>query len=193
MLTENTERKLQYFSKTITQELEVKRQQHSQEATETYAKAAATALESAKRRNKVMLQAQHNELQRQANRKRVQAKVKEIARYVEERQRHIDTLFVDVTALLAGFTQEPGYERYLIERVYEMQALHNNLFTIIKLSPHDMRLEKAIAAATGLIPENSGQDFVGGFILVSSCRRLQKDCTFRTGLANHRASFEPVV
>ena len=187
MLTEKNERKLEYFANTMHHIIETKKQKAKQEAAAGLTKTASEALESITRRNKVLLKANQDEIKRNANRQTAQAKVQAIARYVKIRKNQIDHLFVEVQAQLAQFTQAAEYESYLIQRIKQVQTLSD--FSIIQLSPHDMRLEKAIQSAAELVPEEGNHDFIGGFILLNEARSMQVDCTFKTLLSLAKKEF----
>jgi len=187
MNAEKTERKLEYFANTMHHIVEAKKQKAKQETTAGLSKTASEALESIARRNKVILKAKQDEIKRSANRQIAQAKVRALARYVQMRQHQIERLCVDVQAQLAQFTQETEYESYLIGRITQVQDIGD--FSIVQLSPHDMRLEAAITAATGLLPEAGCHDFVGGFILVNQTRSIQMDYTFKTLLSIAKKEF----
>jgi len=187
MLTEKTERKLEYFANTMQHIVEAKKQKAKNETTTGLTKTASEALDSITRRNKVMFQAKQDEIKRSANRQAAQAKVRAIAEYVQTRKHQIDRLFVDVQAQLAQFTQEAEYENYLIARIKKTQDISD--FSIVLLSPHDIRLEAAIRTATGLIPETGNHDFIGGFILLNEARSIQVDYTFKTLLSIAKKEF----
>jgi len=187
MLTEKTERKLEYFANTMHHIVEAKKQKAKHEATAGLTKTASEALESATRRNKVMLQAKQDEIKRGANRQVAQAKVRAIAQHVQTRKHQIDRLFVEVQAQLAQFTQEAEYENYQIARIKQAQGISD--FSIVQLSPYDMRFEASIKTATGLMPEAGGHDFIGGFILFNETRSIQVDYTFKTLLSIAKKGF----
>ena len=187
MISEKIERKLEYFANTMKHEVEARKSQAKSETTAALTKSTATALESAARRNKIMLRVKHGELQRNANRQISQAKVQEMAKFVNARKQLIDRLFVEIAAQLAGFTQEAEYESYLLEHIKESMAGRD--FSIIKLSPHDMRLGENIKSATGLTPESGEPDLIGGFILLNELRTIQADYSFKARLAAAKKAF----
>ena len=185
--SEKIERKLEYFANTMMQEVEAKKSLAKLESTTTLTKSTAAAFEAATRHNRVMLQAKQGELQRNANRQIAQAKVQEMTQYVKTRKQQIDRLFIEIAAQLAAFTQKAEYEDYLLERIKEAQSGHD--FSIIKLSPHDMRLDTKIKSATGLTPEAGDQDFIGGFILLNELRTIQADYSFKARLSAAKKAF----
>ena len=187
MQAEKLERKLTYFADTIQQELGTKKRQATLAATTESQKSTTTTLETATRHNKIMLTAKQGELQRNANRQIAHAKVRAMAEFVELRLRQIDRLFVEIAAGLASFTQEAGYEDYLIERIEKAKAAYD--FSIVKLSPHDMRLEETIKTVTGLTPEMGNQEYIGGFVLLNERRSVMADHTFRTKLLAAKKEF----
>jgi len=187
MLPEKLERKLTYFANAMQQQLDEKKHQATLAANSENQKSTAATLESTTRRNKIMLTAKRGELQRDANRKIAHAKVKAMAEYVASRKNLIDRLFVEIAAGLASFTQEDGYKSYLIERIEKAKTAYT--FSIVKLSPHDMRLEDAIKTATGLTPETGKDDYIGGFVLLNESRSVMVDHTFKTRLQAAKKEF----
>jgi len=184
-----TERKLNYFSDIIKQEIEGKKGIARAMADAVHSKSAAAAIEAVERRNKVMLRAKQSEFARKQNRIIAQAKVRNMADLVKIRMHLTDHLFVDISANLAGFTQTTEYEAYLIDSINKarMQSGHN--FSIIVLTPHDMRISEQIKTATGLLPECGEQDLIGGFILLNELRSVMLDCSFKARLATTKQGF----
>ncbi|MCL2285019.1 MAG: hypothetical protein FWC32_01485, partial [Firmicutes bacterium] len=160
MYKEISDRKLEYFENTIMQDVERERAKARNQASRHLNRVASEAIETATRRNKVIIQTKHEEIRRNANSQITRAKVKAIAKYVEIRKQQIDRLFEEIENSLAKFTQEPGYENYLVHRIKQVQ--HFGDFAIVKLLPHDTRFKEAIAAATKLAPETGSQDYIGG-------------------------------
>ena len=187
MKNEKTERKLQYFANVVAHEVEAKKRHVKSAAAVKHNKYIEETLEAAARRVNVMMRAKQDEIKRDANRQIAKAKVHAMAGFVQTRKEQIDRLFVGVQGKLARFTQEAEYENYLINRIKQVQK--SGLFSIIKLSPHDMRLESAIKTATGLAPEVGSHDYIGGFILLDANRRIQADYTFRTRLMQAKKEF----
>jgi len=187
MLAEKLERKLQYFSNAMNQEVEAEKQQTIAETQTTAAKSTEEALDILKRRNKVLLQAKQEELRRASNRQIAEAKVRAMTELVDTRTAETDRLFVDTVAHLAEFTQTAEYENYLIERIKQTQQQAD--FTRVLLSPFDMRFEQAIKTATGLIPQAGNENFIGGFILLNESHTIQSDYTFKTVLENAKNCF----
>jgi len=183
-----TERKLEYFANTILHEANLQKSREKNEAFTKHNRHIQETLESTARRINVMMQAKQDEITRSANRQISKAKVYAITQYVEARKQQIDRLFVDIQAKLASFTQEPEYENYMIQRIKQVQELNQN-FAVIKLSPHDMRLENAIKTTTGLVPEAGSHDYIGGFILLDSARKVRADYTFKTRLIQAKKRF----
>jgi len=189
LITEKTERKLEYFANTMQHSIEKKKLIANQTITANHNLVAKSTLESVVRHNKVMLEAKQAELKQKANRQIARAKVNALAQYMKTRNEQIDNLFVDIQGKLARFTQTKEYESYLIRQIKELTAAHSISFAIVILSPHDMRLESSIKTATGLVPKTGSQDFIGGFILLNEARSIQVDCTFKTRLSIAKKGF----
>jgi len=183
-----TERKLEYFTTAILHEAKIQKLHAKNETIAKHSKHIEETLEGAARRINVMLRAERDEIARSANRQISKAKVHAMAKCVEVRKQQIDRLFVTIEAKLASFTQEPEYESYMINRINEVCKL-GKLFSIVKLSPHDMRLETAVKAATGLLPEAGRHDYIGGFILLDTASKIRADYTFSTCLARAKKKF----
>lgn len=181
------ERKFQYFSEAIDQVVQGNRIRLRALAEMERDKNISLSLDTALRRNKVLIQAKQGELQRQANKDIAHAKVRAMSQLVEARKQQINRLFVAVAANLAHFTQDPGYADYLIQHIHKVSTVYD--FAYIQLSPFDMRLENKIQAATNLIPEQGHSNFIGGFILISQNRNIRLDQTFKTRLDVARKDF----
>ena len=188
MKIDKTERKLEHFANAILHEANIQKSKAKNEALANHNRHIEETLASTARRINVMMRAGQDEIVRGANRQISKSKVQSITKYVEARKQQIDRLFVDVQAKLASLTQEPEYEAYMIQRVKQVQELNQD-FAIIILSPHDMRLENAIKAATGLMPEAGSHDYIGGFILLDAARTVRADYTFKTRLAQAKKRF----
>ena len=187
MYQEISDRKLEYFENTILQSVEREKAKAKNQAARHFNRIASEALETAARRNKVMLLAKQDEIRRNANSQITRAKVQAMAKYVEVRKQQIDRLFEEIEGCLAKFTQEPEYENYLTQRIIQAQNLGD--FAVVKVSPHDARFNKTITTATKLAPETGSQDYIGGFILLNAGRTIQMDCTFKTYLAMAKKEF----
>jgi len=188
MKISKTERKLEYFANAILNEANIQKSREKNEALAKHNRHIEDMLESTARRINVMMRAGQDEIIRSANRQISKAKVHAITQCVEARKQQIDRLFVDIQAKLASFSQEPEYETYMIQRIKQVKELNKN-FAIIKLSPHDMRLENAIKTATGLAPEAGSHDYIGGFILLDAARKIRADYTFKTRLVQAKKRF----
>ena len=185
MIIDKTERKLEYFTTAILHEANMQKMHAKNESIAKHNKHIEEALESATRRVNVLQRAGRDEIARAANRQISKAKVQAMTKHVEIRKQQIDRLFVAIQAKLAQFTQEPEYENYLINRINQVRGT----FSIVQLSPHDMRLENAIKTATGLLPEAGSPDYIGGFILLDAARKIRADYTFSTRLAQAKKRF----
>jgi len=171
--------KLDYFSATIEDTLAAeayKKRQATQKANDTHIK---DSLATAKRRNKIALQAKQAEITRRANRQISEAKVQAIRKYVTIERQQKDELLVLARAQLASYTLGPDYKKYMLKRI---ARVNNSHFAIIKLTPQDMLIADEIRAATGLVPEACGQEIIGGFILQDAQRTFQADHSFKTWL-----------
>lgn len=188
MKIDKTERKFEYFANAILNEANIQKSKEKNEALAKHSRHIEETLESTARRINVMMRAGQDEIIRSANRQISKAKVHAITHYVEARKQQIDRLFVDIQAKLASLTQEPEYETYMIQRIKQVQELNKN-FAIIKLSPHDMRLENAIKMATGLMPKAGSHDYIGGFILLDAACKIRADYTFKTRLTQAKKRF----
>jgi len=187
-ITEKNERKLEYFSDIIMREVEKKKNDANFKLAAELRQHNSATLEITARDNKQALQAKQDQIQQQANRQITTAKVRAMAQYVQTRNQQTDLLFIAVMAQLAQFTQQTEYETYLIACINKMKNISN--FTIVKLSPLDMRLEETIKTATGLTPETGDDNFIGGFILLNENRTIQIDYTFKTRLAIIKKDFD---
>lgn len=187
MIAEKTERKLEYFANTIQQTIEIKKRDAKNKTEVSINKTATETLEAIARRNKIMLQVKQNELKKIAGRQVAQAKVQAMSRYVQIRKQQIDRLFIEIQAQLAQFTQSAEYETYLLECIKKAQQ--NGEFLIVKLTPHDMRFEETIKAATGLIPEAENQDLIGGFVILNEARTVQVNYSFKMRLSMAKEAF----
>lgn len=185
MSHEKLERKLAYFANAMEEEL--KKNRAIKHSDTEYKKINAETLETATRHSKIMINAKRNELYHESNRKIAHAKVKAIAEFVTLRKKQIDYMFVEIAAALSDFTQKAEYENYLIESINTAKKAFN--FSIIQLTPHDMRFENSIKTATGLIPETGNQCFIGGFILFNEKRSAMSDHTFETKLEIAKKEF----
>ena len=190
LTNEKADRKLQYFANALKIEVEAKKRHIKNEAMINQQRYMSENIESASRRIKVMLQAKQDEIKRNANRQISKAKVNDMAKYVQLRKDQIDKLFVSVQAKLARFTQNEEYTAYLIQRIQQIQNSGSfPVFSIIKLSPFDMRLEDTIKTKTRLAPEAGSHDYIGGFILLDTNRGVRADYTFKTLLAQTKKEF----
>jgi len=187
-ITEKNERKLEYFSDIIMQEVEKKKNDANFKLETELRQHNSATLEITARDSNQALQAKQDQIHQQANRQITTAKVRAMAQYVQTRNQQIDLLFVAVMAQLAQFTQQAEYETYLIERINKTKTISS--FSIVKLSPLDMRLEETIKTATNLTPETGNDDFIGGFILLNENRTIQIDYTFKTKLAIIKKDFD---
>jgi len=186
-MNEKTERKLQYFAETLRHDAEIKKQQAKTRQATDLRKTFDEAVASEIINNNAKIKVAKEELARNANRKISQAKVQAISQYVQTRKQHIDKLFVEVEAALAGFTQTSEYEGYILECI--QKARQSGDFFIIKLSPHDTRFSDAIKAATGLSPEEGNHDYIGGFALLNESRTILADHTFKTKISLAKREF----
>lgn len=189
MKIDKTERKLHYFANAIMHEANLQKRSMLNEAISHHNWQITEALESTARRVNVMLRASQDEITRDANRQISKAKVQAMAGYVDTRKQQIDRLFVAIQGKLASFTQEPEYETYLINRIKKIREISGGQFSVVKLSPHDMRLENTIKTATGLAPEAGNHDYIGGFILLDHARKLRADFSFKTRLMQAKKGF----
>jgi len=185
MLSEKIERKLDYFSNIMNHKVEKQRQRTRYEIEHALQLTATKTIEKAERRNKILQKTRQREIEYDINRQIAQAKLHALTQFTQIRKHQVGELLSSVQAQLLLFTQSDEYEKYIVDSVLKTQ----DIYTIIKLSPHDMRLGAKIKSATARVVETGESGYIGGFMLLNSTRTVQVDYTFKTRLEKAMEEF----
>jgi len=186
MNTDKIERKLDYFSAAMKQKIEIEKLKSRTEITRNLRTAERIATETAARNARVFIETKKRELTSAANRQVSRAKVELITRYVTLKKQQTDMLATLVRAHLASFTLSANYEKYLLSQI---KAAYSPHFHMVKLSPQDMRFEKAIIANHALLVEEGKPEIIGGFVLLDESSTIMSDHSFETRLLDALKNF----
>ncbi|MCL2528026.1 MAG: hypothetical protein FWE42_06340 [Defluviitaleaceae bacterium] len=185
----NTEKKLEYFTEAITKEVETKkrqaRRQMAQDSDRDISHAVTAFEAEALAQNQPQIQA----ISKVMNKRITDAETEARRSFVYLQERLVLQLFDEIKGDIVSFTQSPEYESYLISSIQTAIKQSSQAYTFVQLSPQGMHLGSAVEKATGLMPEQGEESFIGGFRLFTENRTKMQDHTIAARLAEARQEF----
>jgi len=185
----NIERKLEFFTRTISQEVESRKREADYMLTANVNDEITAALKIATEEARIQTQAQMHAINKIMN-KRVSTEQAESRRNLATmKERLTAQLFDRVKDDLNAFTKSDGYKSFMISSIKKAQEASRHPFAYIQLTPDDMYLGDAIQEATDLTPEVGDANMLGGFKLVSQNRGKIMEASFSAKLTQARQEF----
>jgi len=144
----------------------------AREIQESIKKAVREAEETANRAASALIKSEKAKLEREAYIKIHAVRTAAKQKLAELRNRLANELLSELEADLRSFAASPAYGDFLLEGI-AAYAAHE--FQTVQLMPRDMPFKAPIEAETSFIIEESDEDFIGGFKLVSADGRRLTD------------------
>jgi len=185
----NHEKKLEYFAQAIAREVEAKKTAARKRMTADMKTAVSNAVRDAEAEAELRIISEEQALQKAESKSISEAKAQARRAIASLREELAARLFEDVRADAAAFTQNGGYESYIVDGIREAVADARHTFSYVQLAPSDMRLSKPVQEATGLTPEAGSESDVGGFRLLTANRKMSVDFTFKARIENAAEDF----
>ena len=185
----NTEKKLEYFTDAITKEVESKKRQARRQMTTEFNTQVSAGVAQAKTEAEARIAAEKQELDKSVNKRLTEAITEGRRALSALREELTAQLFDDIKADVIAFTHTPEYEGFLIDGLQAILGKTKQPYKYIQLNPKDMGLSDKIQNATGLTPEPTETDILGGFRLLSANRDKAADYTFVSSLDEAMQAF----
>ena len=185
----NIERKLEFFTNAVNQEVESRKREASHRLTASANGEITTALKNATEEARMQTQAQMQTIEKIMNKRVSTAQAEARRNLVNLRERLTAQFFDKVKEDVIAFTQSDEYKTYIIENVKKVQEASRYPFAFIQLTPTDMHLGEAIQEVTDLTPEEGDANMLGGFKLISQNRGKILEATFSSRLTQARQEF----
>ncbi len=185
------EKKIKSFEQMAVQAAQVKKRQVTEEMESRFNSSVEESVREESVKWQGVIRVKRYETERTQNQKIVEASGRAKRDFINERSRLTEALFDGVIKKLRDFTESPEYEKYLTEAV--VNAAEKGRYAFVQLTGADMRYSAAVNTAAGVEAEESKDDFIGGFRLVSADRRVINDQTFKTRLNGQRENFSLMI
>jgi len=185
----NTEKKLEYFTKAISNGIEAKKRKTRQQMATDMNEAIAQAISQAEAEASQQIAAETQTAQK-ANNKHISEANSKARRALAALHGQLTTqLFDEVKTEVIIFTHSREYENILMDSIQAALAQTKHIFTYIQLPPINLHMGPKIQEVTGLTPEPGPESDIGGFKLLSANRNMEADNTFKSRLAGALEAF----
>lgn len=176
-------RKLEYFAETIEREVDLRKRRAKHRLASEISQAHAKTVEAAAEKITARVEAARRDLKREANKKIAAATAEAKAKFFAKRKILKLQLLDEVLSELIAFARSEEYVKFLIKKILAAKADFPDETPVVKIGRNDTRAIFSIAQATGISPEISESDYIGGFIIESGDGKIRADYTFRTRLS----------
>jgi len=185
MVAEKWNKKVDYFTKSVTREVNTRKRKAKHQLANRLSAEFSVGISAAEKKVQNFLDEERRQIARYVNRQVSEVQFAERLRYVNKRDACATELFEEVRADLLAFVDSAEYEVYLLERIKIAAQMHD--FAVVRLTPRDMCFAEGIEAAANLTAEEGEADYIGGFVLLTENRKTQADYTFKARLAEQKS------
>jgi len=172
--------KLILFAERTLERVNIQHREASREIQETIRVAVREAEAAACKDMEAQLKIEESRLEREAHKKIHAASMAARQKQVSLQDKLSDELFSDLEGDLRCFANGKGKGKHSAYSDFLLEGIAANLgqdFHIVQLMQRDMTYKTAIEAETDFVVEETEEDFIGGFKLLSSNRRAIADYT----------------